>query len=244
MIIAFCDDNPVFLREMEEAVAYWKTTRGLPAVSLNPYNSSEDFLYDWEEGRRPDVLFLDIEFGTEKSGLEIARIVRRTDSFIPIIFVTSHEKYAMSGYEVDAYRFVKKPIEKEKIADYLDSCHDYINMRSADRLDVRDGEMRRRLPLEQICFIQSDRHNALIRTVEGKEYTVPLQKNFEDYIAPLPEKYFLRCHKSFIVNLLNIQKYSYEKICFSDDSTVPISKAYRKEVSERLKNYIYSTATE
>ena len=77
-------------------------------------------LYNKYHKNEYDAIFLDIEM-PEMDGITVAKNLRKLHSDVPIIFLTSHIEYALEGYEVNALRYLTKPISPEKLKEVL-SC--------------------------------------------------------------------------------------------------------------------------
>ncbi|WP_440114742.1 LytR/AlgR family response regulator transcription factor [Paenibacillus sp. QZ-Y1] len=67
---------------------------------------------------RPDVVFLDIQM-PEIDGLDLGRQIQAEASGVEIIFVTSHDQYAVNAFELDALDYIMKPIQKERLKQTL-----------------------------------------------------------------------------------------------------------------------------
>ncbi len=63
---------------------------------------------------KPDILFLDIEMA-EMNGIELARKFANFVHLIDIVFVTAYEHYALEAFTVQAFDYILKPIEKERL---------------------------------------------------------------------------------------------------------------------------------
>lgn len=70
-----------------------------------------------EMGTNYDIIYLDIEM--KQNGVEAARRIRKMDTNVLIIYVTSHESFAKEVFEVSAYRFITKPIDKKIFEKYF-----------------------------------------------------------------------------------------------------------------------------
>ena len=113
MKIAIVDDE---IREQEIIAKYigeWAEAKK-ELVEFFFFESSEGFLFSWEDVKDYALLALDIEMG-EISGLELAKKIRSEDKRIPIIFVTGYDEYMQYGYDVSALHYLIKPVNKEKL---------------------------------------------------------------------------------------------------------------------------------
>lgn len=114
MKIALCDDNAVFRSKAKTEVEHYFQSLD---VLVCEYNSGESLLKAMKNTTF-DFIILDIEMdGID--GLETARHIRKDDTQVPIVLLTSHTEFALEGYEVNAFRFLTKPLEREKLVKTL-----------------------------------------------------------------------------------------------------------------------------
>ncbi len=109
--IAFCDDDAALLHQMQDFLEQYRTLRGVQ-LELAPYTKPVELLADIEAGVRFDVLFLDVLM-PGINGINAAREIRRYDTAVQIIFVTSSSEFAVQSYVVGAYYYQLKPIWKD-----------------------------------------------------------------------------------------------------------------------------------
>ena len=65
-----------------------------------------------------DLIILDIELPS-LDGLSVARKLRELGEQTALVFLTSHVEYALKGYEVNALRYLTKPVKKEQLAEII-----------------------------------------------------------------------------------------------------------------------------
>lgn len=107
MKLAICDDEIVFRKQLIESIdKYYKNYSNL---DIYEFSSGEELLESYDSGAVYDIVFLDIEM-KDINGLDTAKIIRKYRRNEIIVFLTSHTKYAIDGYEVNALRFLEKPI--------------------------------------------------------------------------------------------------------------------------------------
>ena len=100
MRIAICEDEDKYVKQLAEYINEWAKLKNI-SVEIFAHPTAEHFLYEWEDGEDYDILFLDIKMGSI-TGIELAHILRRTNKDLAIVFTTSAEEYAISGYAVSA----------------------------------------------------------------------------------------------------------------------------------------------
>ena len=86
---------------------------------IKVYNSGDDLLEGYD--KYTDIILLDIQMDG-LDGMETARKIREFDDNVEIIFITSFVEYALEGYEVNAYRYLLKPVKDEDFRTSLINC--------------------------------------------------------------------------------------------------------------------------
>lgn len=113
MRIAICEDNREHAEILDEMVKHWAEQEKL-TVSIEHYQSAEQFLFCMKDKAHYDLVFIDIQM-SKINGLQLAKIIRDEDRMIFLVFTTGEKKYALKGYEVSAFRYLLKPIQKNEL---------------------------------------------------------------------------------------------------------------------------------
>lgn len=112
--IAICDDDSIGRGLLQESLEYLLQENNLQA-EISSYCSGQELL---REQNRYDILFLDIRM-PKINGIRTAEKYREWYEDTIIIFLTSYEDYVFEGYKVNAFRYLKKPMEQEKLREAL-----------------------------------------------------------------------------------------------------------------------------
>ncbi len=238
MLFAICEDERVYREEMLRIVNEWKAQNHYPEVELRAYETAEDLLNDWETGRVFDALFLDIGFA-HLSGFALAQRVRESDGSIPIVFVTASDEYVQRGYEVEAYRYLRKPICAEEVRLCLERCRREALLRTHAGFVLQMKGCTMRVPYRDVLYIDSGIHSVNVHLAGGETHRVPLKGLFERYAAAFPQDSFVRCHRGYIVNLAHAERYDATSIRLITGEVLPIGRAYREQTLSRLQNYFF-----
>lgn len=152
--IAFCDDDAALLHQMQDFLEQYRTLRGVQ-LELAPYTKSMELLADIEAGVRFDVLFLDVLM-PGINGINTAREIRRYDTAVQIIFVTSSSEFAVQSYVVGAYYYQLKPIWKDSFFRLTDAVLAECRKRTQHSLILRckSGVTRITLDSLEYCEVQ------------------------------------------------------------------------------------------
>lgn len=244
MYIAVCEDAKLYVDEMLKSIDNWIQNNGYTSIYTKVYASADDLWDDWEKGRVFDALFLDIHF-KYMSGFELAQRIRETDPNIPIIFVSNHDQYLRLGYEVSAYRYLKKPIQQNEVhacLDYCFKCRNFSTVMHENFLITKQG-FSIRMPYQDVLYIVSGIHAVRIVTRFGKEYSIPLKGTFADYANTFPQDFFIRCHRGYVVNIAHAVKYTKKIITLTSGSEIPIGRMYVDNTLAKLKCFFYRTVS-
>ena len=157
---------------------------------------------------KPDVVFLDIQLSNE-NGFDL---LEKVENNFKLIFVTAFDAFAIRAFEINALDYLLKPVNPERLAKTLERLLEieekqevsWRKLEYEDRLFIEIGERSRFLKISSIKCIYADGDYTQILTDEGKKHLVT--KSLKEWEDRLPEKYFVRIHRSTIVNLEFIEK--------------------------------------
>lgn len=236
MRIAVCDDGAIYRAAISEAVKQWQNQKHAVAVSLCAYASSEDLLRALTGGSHYDLYFLDIEIPDEMNGLQLAKHIRAFDTCTPIVFVTNYGQYACAGYEVNALRYLCKPVKSERVFECLDiACRQWMTRR-VDSLVLSCGQGQVVLPLEHILYVEARDHFLIFRLADSAQ-PLTLRMTLGGLRQRLPDGLLLQCHRAFLVNLLYIRKILPDSLTMADESELPVGKRYRGQLMDAFNDY-------
>lgn len=225
--IAVCDDEIRMTSYIESLLLDCSREFDI-SVDVDIFYTGKALLEYIENNNKYDMLYLDIYLRNE-NGVEIARKIRMIDKKLIIIFVTNYEGFAKEAFEVDAYRFISKPISKSIFKKYFISAKDRI-MKKPEFFQFHYNKVPYRIPLNKIVYFKSDKRITYIIT-ENKIYKCYEKLNvIEDNLSNANIK-FLRIHQSFLVNPNYLEIYMYDSIQLKDGTILSISKNRRNLVS-------------
>lgn len=219
--IAICDDDTVILSKVDELVRVFFRTHCVD-YKIQAYQSSENLLYDLQDGINYALLLLDIEMpGID--GMGLAKVIRDTMPAAKIIFITSHLEYAITAYEFSVFRYIPKTVIEEKLPPALE---DYYKLYRLERNEFYTVEIKNhveQLPYREILYILKDGKYAVFHLTGGK--TQAVRKTLVQVFEEISKKYFYFADRGCIVNLANVVGIDDTGILFPDDQHITISKA-------------------
>lgn len=232
MRIAICDDQSVCLEQTHDAIK--KCLQGADS-RIDLFKSGVAFLRAFQE-RPYDLAFLDIEM-PEMDGITLSKGLRKLNKEVPIVFLTSHIEYALEGYEVNALRYLTKPVDPEKLRNVLAVVAE--RMRQQRTLWIKTEMGEQKLPVKEILFMEAQNQNILIYTTKGA-YCVRF--NLSDYEQELAEDGFFRVHRGYLVSLAHVKSVAKGALTLDNNTTLPVSRSKEKDLRDMLFQYIRKEA--
>lgn len=226
MKIAICDDERAQRELLKKYISEWGVSKHLP-LQLVDFESSEAFLFHWEDDKSFDLLVLDIEMG-QMNGMELAMKLREENEKLPILFVTGFEQYMALGYEVDAMHYLLKPIQKEKLFSVLDKAVARKAPEEREMFQTEDGIIS--VPVSDIWYFEAQGHSCILY-VDGARHTLHMG------ISTVKERLsgrecFVVCHRSYLVNLQHVAAIEKTEMVLDDKTRIPVSRGLVREVNQ------------
>lgn len=220
MRIAICEDNREHAEILQGMIKKWAESENIE-VDIGYYQSAEQFLFFMKDEAHYDLAFLDIQM--EKiSGLQLAKLIRREDKTIFLIFTTGLKDYAVKGYEVSAFRYLVKPLQQNEVVDALTRANKVLAQNKKDAIVVYLNSEARRICKNDIWYIEIDDHYIVIHT---KDEVIRFKAKMKDLEQHFQEPQFCKCHRSHIVNLHYVTKISKDGVFLENGEVLSISRA-------------------
>jgi DNA-binding LytR/AlgR family response regulator len=225
-----CDDNLNILdkfSKMIENIFIKNNYEG--KIGLTTDNVNE--LLDYIDNTKTDVLILDINLKSDKTGLEIASLVRERNKNIYIIFTTAHLEYAMMAYKFKTFDYIAKPITSDRLEETIIRLFEDIN--GTTKKYIKIDNKKTIINSSEVLFIKRDGMKLIFHT-KTRDYET--YSSFNKIQETLPSN-FVRTHKSSIVNIHNIVNVDAiaNIVTFSDGTYCDIGPKFKDYLLEVLK---------
>lgn len=225
MKIAICDDEPVFLKRIYGYL--WQQ----PDCIVECFSSSDALLDNYKSGGRYDVLFLDIVM-PPVNGIDLAKSIRQYDRSVILVFFTAYLEYAPAGYEVNAFRYLLKPVTEENI---LGVIRDIRARLENATLSIKTPECNLLLHIQDLQHLEADNKNTILHY---KGDVIILRKGLSELESLLPASFFFRIHRKYIINLAYVREFDEAHVTLDSGRTFPVSRRNVKEFRLAIKAYI------
>ena len=231
-----CDDNKTALNKTSKMVESILINNNLNGqVILTATNPDETLQFVKEN--QVDVLLLDIQLKSSKTGIDLAREIREFNKNCYLIFITAHLEYAMIAYKLKTFDYLPKPITVERLEETIFRLFDDVNSTSKTYLKIDSKNTI--IDENEINYIKRDGMKLVYHT-KNKDFTT--YSSFNKIQEMLP-KNFVRCHKSFITNINRISNIDAKnnKILFFDNSSCEIGPLYKESFLHIVENRFSSS---
>ena len=199
--IAICDDSNIDAEIMKTFIEdYYLKKNSFCEISL--YSSGEELIETYQNGgNKYHLIFLDI-FMKQLNGIETATLIRKNDESVKIVFCTVSLDHAVDSYDVYAYGYLVKPFDVSKMRALLDKFTKSVLDQEVSYIRVKSEYADRLVALTDIVYIES---NDKVLYIHKKNHEViKTYGKLSNIEEQLNEKYFIRCHQSYIVNLNHV----------------------------------------
>lgn len=225
------DDEPLAVSLIEDYISKFSQLE-IVATCNNAINGFEIL-----KTRHIDLVFLDIQMPV-LGGIEFLKSLNNPPK---IIFTTAYREYALEGYELNILDYLLKPISFDRFLKAINKYFETIKVlpeekpaapnEFTDHLFVNMNKKNYKILFEDIIYAESLKDYIKIHT---SEKIITTKKKISDLEQILPS-YFLRTHKSYIVNVQKITAFTASDIELGDNE-IPIGISYKKHVLDILQS--------
>ena len=229
---ALCDDNINILDKLEKMLENIFTKNNFDASVIFTTNTTKDML-NFVSNNKVDVIMLDINLKSDKTGLQLAEAIRKINKDSYIIFTTGHLEYAMVAYKFKTFDYLAKPITYDRLEETVIRLFEDVN--GQPKRYIKIDNKNTIIDASEIQYIKRDGMKLIFHT-SSRDYDA--YSSFAKIQDTLPKNY-KRCHKSCIANLSQIKDVEPVSgvITFKDGSTCEIGPKYKSDLMEVLKDY-------
>lgn len=193
-------------------------------------------LYEAFSGTTYDLVFLDIEMPAV-DGITLAKKIRSRSENVFIVFLTSHIEYALEGYEVNALRYLTKPVDIEKLKEVIRYVQE--KQGSSRQIIIKEDGEEILIDINGVIYMESMNQNVRIVTAKGEHV---IRYNIGDFEDQLKNDGFFRIHRGYLISLSKVKKFSKNDVIMEGDEALPVSRSNLKPLKEALYSYVEGTA--
>ena len=226
MKIAICDDEKNFVKKIYEYL------RQQPDCTVECFLSPSALLKKYEAGEQYDVLFLDVLM-KPINGMSLAKRIRNYDSRAIIVFLTAYVEYAPAGYEVNAFRYLLKPISVNDLLLVMKDIR--YQLTNSFKVLLKTPQCELIVHTDDILYLEANNKDS---TVFYETDSVTLRKGLNELSSLFPPTLFFRIHRKYVVNLSRVRELDEDHVTLDCGKTLPVSRRKSREFRGALQTYI------
>lgn len=254
--IAIVEDETPHAELLKQHIESWRQHNGVKEILSQHFCHAQAFLFAWEE-ETYDMIFLDIQM-PGINGMETARKIRETDSGVKLVFTTGVTDFLQEGYEVDAIRYLLKPITREKVWQCLDKLLQEPTAPSQLIFQMQEGVVK--LLEKEIEYFEARGHYTICHLQTGGQQTgrftdaeadsgepgrgmqengreLVLRESFNSLCDRLSQRPFVRCHRSYLCHIAHIYRVERTEIILESGGRIPVSRRMYEPAAKAFISY-------
>lgn len=228
MNIAICEDNEKEAVQLKLMLENYMP-HSLLISDIDIYSNATSFL---ESEKIYDLVVFDCKL-PDIDGVEAAKIFRKKNSVAAIIFITAFLEYATGGYEVDALRFLLKPVNPKKLAEALVALEN--KFKNECMLEITGQHEPYYAKSTDIMYIEVVERRTIVRF---EDFSVESHKSLATFEQEIRSDAFFKTRRQFIVNMKFIQRKNGNEIYMQNGEKVIISRRRLANFNEKYANFL------
>ncbi len=182
-----------------------------------------------------DLLFVEIDLN-KANGFEAIKLIRKIDENVSVVFNTSVTSYALKSFEVWPFYYNIKPMRYKTLLNIMDKfIKQHKNIREENLL-VKNGKKFINLSYNEISYIESQ--NTTLKIHMNNYEILKTYGKLDDIEKQLSNNRFLRCHKSFLINMDYVKSVEAYKFTTIFGDTVSIKQRESSKIKKMYYDYI------
>ncbi len=234
--IALCDDEKAHQEKIGAMLAEYPGND----INLKVYSEAEKLLeqIEWDGKDIFDLYILDVIM-PGMSGIELGERLRDVGVSAPIIYLTTSKDYAVDSYNVRAFHYLLKPVEKTKLFSVLSEAEEQIEKSRTYSVTINASDGVVVVDASDILYAElyarSVRyHMTNGAVIDGKKLRASFQKAVSELLT---QNNFMMIGSSFLVNLHHIKKVGKSEMVLVNGETLTVPKGARKDLLSGWMDY-------
>ena len=231
--IAVCDDEKIDRKVIMSMIEKYIEKYHIEC-DTKEFDSADGLIggiSDSNSEEMPDILFLDI-FMSGMNGIELAKKLRSENVNSDIVFITSSNEYAADAFEVDAFSYLRKPLEEEKFYELMDRIMGHFT--KTRTVEVNCERIPESIYISDIVSIETSGRQLIIHTI-GKDYCVYM--SIAGLLRMLPQTDFVQISRFEAISMEYIKMMSEKEVTMDNDTVLLMSPRLAGHISERYDEY-------
>lgn len=231
--IAVCDDSIIECCSIAKKIKKMMNEIKVPCL-VSQFNSGQQLL---QASGCFDIIFLDIMM-SGLNGMKTAELFRERAYDKILIFMSSSREYVFEAYDVEAFQYLLKPVNEEKLKRVLQKAVLKTEVQSQDFIIVNKERQQKKWYLDDIYYFEIKGRKI---DVHGANGAFSYYERIGSLEESLRGKDFFRCHKSYLINLKHVEGYDRREAGLDNGERIIIAKRRYEAFCKEILMYMRKT---
>ena len=235
--IALCDDEEKQLNQVAALLHTYLLSRPGLIGQMETFRSGSALLARVKDMGGFDLYILDILM-PELNGIDTGRRLRALGDGGEIVYLTSSNDFAADSYDVRAFFYLLKPVDKAKLFQVLDDAAEKLNRRRSGAVVVTTADGPRRILLERIRYVERVGRCIRYFCTDAIIDSQTIRVSFREAAAPLlADRRFYLCGASYVLNFQHVTGVNGQIALLDNGRTVPLPRTAATDFKKAWGNY-------
>lgn len=229
MNILLVDDNPEILKRIEKDLFKYfsEHVEKVNFYSYSSHFSSINIEYDY------DFVFIDIDL-VDENGIELVSTIKEIHPNIKVVFLSSYLNLIHDSLFVQPFYFIRKANYEEDLNKFFLILNKLEKVNQIIELNYKNTK--HKINVQDIYYISSFGHELTIVAKSGTFSDNRKLKEILEYVQL--HHYFVRIHKSYIINLDYLKSYKHNVIYMIDGAEINLGRIYKLEFENKYREFL------
>ena len=232
MHIAICDNERIVAEQLSDQIRQFEADS-----NISVFTDIVRFFGTIEDSAFYDLVFMDIDWGQSKNGMNYAEKILYSSPGTQVIYITGYgAEYSQQIFlsKSNLCGFLTKPVESRYLSELLLKIRENIHVSAEYKLVIQNKGVTETIPYSEIFYFENKGHKTVIYL---RNRSIVFNEPLEKMRKKLPQ-FFLNCHKSFCINMDYIRRIDKSGILLENEIKVPVSKTHYAETRENYFRYV------
>ncbi len=232
--VCLCEDNKKTLTHYTSMVKAIASKNDLD-VDVITFSSGESLIFYLSENLdKADIIYLDILLG-KMTGIDVAEELRSLGCEAEIIFLTSSKEFVFDAFDFSPIQYlIKSDTDLDKFEEVFLRAAKISLEKESSTFVCGTGSSKIVIPFKDISFFEIRKR---VISANLKDQTHEFYSSMDDLIQKLPDKYFCRMHRSYVVNLAYISRFNKDSLLLKTGITIPVGLTYKNNLQKAFSDY-------
>lgn len=235
-VIALCDDETKELDKTEKMLEIYCNRQSGCDFQIERFQEAEELLWRITEGEYvPDLLLMDI-FMQGRTGIEVARELRKMGHTCSIVFLTMSREFALEAFRVDADQYLVKPVSEQELFPVLDRWMEDMEMKKKKYLILKTDGKIRRISLQEIIYFEAQKRKQCLYLGDGTQLLLSLtMAKIYEMLSEHSE--FTKVGASYIINLDHVESLNARELQMDNRKKIYLPRGAYQPLKEQYFDY-------